>query len=167
MYTWLLCPCPHRNVAPATCSVRVQKNTCVSVGTLPSSCPEPKRCRTEVTSHAASSSSAALSNVANPASSSADEIGIPMSRPQHVSIDSGAIHIGNAIIHHSHKIMIHRGLRYCGKCGCVATGQIRNLKRQCQPATRNGKANLICINDDRFPTSLPGRTQWPDGTTIR
>jgi hypothetical protein len=63
-----------------------------------------------------------------------------MSRPQHVPIDSGAIHIGNATIHHSHKIKIHRGLRYCGKCGYVATGQIRNLKRQCQPSSRNGKA---------------------------
>jgi hypothetical protein len=120
--SWLLCPCPHSNVVSATCSVRVQKNTLVSVGPLPASLPLAKKSRIEITSHSASSSSAVPFSVVNPASSSADEIGFPISRPQHVPIESGAIHIGNATIHHSHKIKTHRGLRYCGKCGCVATG---------------------------------------------
>ena len=91
--------------------------------------------------------------------------GPPINRPARYSIDNGSVHVGNHNIHFSHKLYIHRGLRYCSRCGYYATdSQARGLVRKCVPPKVNGRYILKCIASDKLPRALKERG-WPDGSS--
>ena len=73
-------------------------------------------------------------------------------RPQRIPISKGAIHVGNQTIHHSHRLLTHRGLRYCRKCGYVATNmQTRKLAKPCEPPKQYGRNIKRSIQKDEIP----------------
>jgi len=99
-------------------------------------------------------------------SSSSASVNVSLSRPEACPVDS-LPHIGNSNIHSSHKMLVHRGLKYCNKCGSVATNlQIRKLARQCEPPKpKSHGINIIrSIRRDCLPKSL-SMTVWPDGSS--
>ena len=85
------------------------------------------------------------------------DIGSEMDRPTVLPYES--MHIGNQIAHHSHKLMIFRGLVYCKKCGCRGTHHLRKLAMRCEPHTDYGKISLAKLAKGELPPNL---NSWLD-----
>ena len=83
-------------------------------------------------------------------------IGSSADRPTVLPYES--MHIGNRIAHHTHRLMIYRGLVYCNKCGCIGTNQLRKLGGPCLPPTATyGIPNLRMLHDGILPTDKRGK----------
>ena len=79
------------------------------------------------------------------------------SRPSHIS---NHLHVGNQVVHHTHKLEAYKGFVYCGKCGSrKGASQIRYLACECRPPSDTGKATLRAIQNGKLP---PGLEEWPE-----
>ena len=70
-------------------------------------------------------------------------------------------------VHSSHHMFTHRGLAWCGRCGCVMTylgrrvPALRHLSKLCQYPTFDGARTLRELHSS--PIRLPhGIKQWPE-----
>ena len=85
-------------------------------------------------------------------------IGHPVDKP--VPLPYEAVHIGNQIAHHTHKLQIYRGIVYCRICGMRGPTKLHNLAHPCKPPTAYGKQVLSSLNQGRLPAGL---SNWPLG----
>ena len=76
-----------------------------------------------------------------------------------IPLHSNILHIGNQTAHHSHKLLIYKGLVYCNKCGMRGVHKFHNLSRQCNPPTTYGKVTKEAVAQGKLP---PLMTHWPD-----
>ena len=75
------------------------------------------------------------------------------------NISNKQIHIGNQYVHYTHRLVNHKGLVYCRKCGSRATKLIKLLAKPCEPPSKAGQRTLDCVKQNRPP---PGFACWPD-----
>jgi hypothetical protein len=69
------------------------------------------------------------------------------------------IHIGKTIVHHSHSLMMYKGLLYCNRCGCMSKqGKLHGLALACGPPKPYGRSNLGRIKRGLLPFRLEC---WP------
>ena len=85
-------------------------------------------------------------------------VGHPTDKPTPLPYE--AVHLGNQVAHHSHKLQIFRGLVYCRRCGMRGPTKLDNLAHPCKPPTAHGKGVLASLSEGRLPPRL---NQWPGG----
>ena len=87
-------------------------------------------------------------------------LGSASDRP--VALPLEAIHVGNKVAHHSHKLRIFRGLLFCGTCGCRGPTKLQGLAARCSPPTSYGKQTLAKLSKGHLPPNLG---EWPQTAT--
>ena len=81
-------------------------------------------------------------------------VGIGHSDDRPIPVYDNIVHIGNHIIHHTHKVYTFSDMFYCIKCGCHVNTKMKKLKDPCDMRTPAGQLFLDQLSGN-FTTSEP------------
>ena len=74
-----------------------------------------------------------------------------------------SVKVGHAVLHHSHKLAVYRGLYFCTLCGYSASIKAQQLTKPCgRMSSQQAVERVLSLRQGKLPS---GRKQWPNDPT--